>query len=334
MAILSRGRRAFGVILLMLGTAFVGLSTRAGTSVGRTTLWLSNAPFEVSPGTVRVTLTTTRDDGTVTSELPVELAVEKSTTASRGFVRIPVTGTVIVHRLKGSTVRLGLVPPWTAYLAGLGVLCWFIGLPYAFLRTENLYDESRKPVGPWYYLLLEPSGGLSLSRVQLLIWFLPAIAIYAGVSLPLHRFAPMDTTLAVLLGLSGATTLLSSAVSPPATVVVPSTKSQIAIQDDVPPPPFYGTAGTRLPSGSASEIPRLDARDLVTDWQGGGDVSRYQYLLVSLVGAAVFTIAFLRTVRIPAIPEQFLYLIAASQATYLGTKAVGAAKSPGQPERN
>lgn len=327
MATILKRRRTFGVFLVVLGSAFVGLSTRAGTSVGRTTLWLTNAPFEVSQGTVRVTLTTTRDGETLTRELPVELEVAKSTTTSRGFVRIPLTGTVIVHRLKGSTVRLGLVPPWTAYLAGLGVLCWFIGLPYAFLRTEDLHDQSGKPVGPWYFLLLEPTGGLSLSRVQLLIWFLPAIAIYAGVSLPLHRFAPMDTTLAVLLGLSGATTLLSSAVSPPATVPVPSTESRIATKDVVPPPPFYGTAGARLPFGSASEIPRLDARDLVTDWQGGGDVSRYQYLLVSLVGATVFTIAFLRTVRIPAIPEQFLYLIAASQATYLGTKAVGAAKA-------
>ena len=95
----------------------------------------------------------------------------------------------------------------------------------------------------------------------------------------------------------------------------------------MPPPPFYGAYSERL-LGATSDVPNLDAGDLVSDWQGGGDVSRYQYLLVSLVGATVFTIAFLRTVRIPAIPEQFLYLIAASQATYLGTKAVKAAKSP------
>jgi hypothetical protein len=94
----------------------------------------------------------------------------------------------------------------------------------------------------------------------------------------------------------------------------------------MPPPPFYRVAATRL-FGATSDIPNLDPRDLVSDWQGGGDVSRYQYLLLSLVGATIFTIAFLRTVRIPAIPEQFLYLIAASQATYLGTKAVKAAKA-------
>lgn len=155
MATFFTGRRAFGVTLLILGSVFVGLSTRAGSSIGRTTLWLTNAPFEVSPGTARVTLTTTQDGERVTRELPLELEADKSTTAARGFVRIPVTGTVIVHRLKGSTLRLGLVPPWTAYLAGLGVLCWFIGLPYTFLpytflRTEDLHGQSGKPVGPWY----------------------------------------------------------------------------------------------------------------------------------------------------------------------------------------
>jgi hypothetical protein len=321
------GRRAFGATLLVLGSLFVFLSTRAGSSIGRTTLWLSNAPFEVSPGTTRVTLTTRQDGEPSTRELPLEVEVDKPAGTARGYVRIPVTGTVIVHRLKGSTLRLGLVPPWTAYLAGLGVLGWLIGLPYTFLRTEFLRDQSGKPVGAWYYLLLEPSGGLSLSRVQLLIWFLPAIAIYAGVSLPLHRFAPMDTTLAVLLGLSGATTLLSTVSSPSTPAPALPTKSALSIGAGVPPPPFYGAVAERL-LGTASDVPNLNAGDLVSDWQGGGDVSRYQYLLVSLVGATIFTIAFLRTVRIPAIPEQFLYLIAASQATYLGTKAVKAAKSP------
>jgi hypothetical protein len=316
------------VTLLLLGSVFVGLSTRVGAAIGRTTLWLSNAPFEVSPGTARVILTTTQDGEPVTRELPLEVEVDKSTAAGRRFVRIPVTGTVVVRRLKGSALRLGLVPPWTAYLAGLGVLCWFVGLPYALLRTEYLHDRTGKPVGAWYFLLLEPSGGLSLSRVQLLIWFLPAIAIYAGVSLPLHRFAPMDTTLAVLLGLSGATTLLSSAVSPPTTATTTGAATKAALlAEAMPPPPFYRVAATRL-FGATSDIPNLDPRDLVSDWQGGGDVSRYQYLLLSLVGATIFTIAFLRTVRIPAIPEQFLYLIAASQATYLGTKAVKAAKAP------
>lgn len=49
----------------------------------------------------------------------------------------------------------------------------------------------------------------------------------------------MDTTLAVLLGLSGATTLLSSAVSPPATAPAPS-KAPLTTGDVVAPPPFYG----------------------------------------------------------------------------------------------
>jgi hypothetical protein len=136
----------------------------------------------------------------------------------------------------------------------------------------------------------------------------------------------MDTTLAVLLGLSGATTLLSTAASPPvASRPVTPTSSTPGVREQSPPAPF---AIAMLPAMKVGEIQSFDARDLVTDWQGSGDISRYQYLLLSLVGATIFTIAFLRTVRIPTIPEQFLYLIAASQATYLGTKAVKAAKVP------
>lgn len=275
-------------------------------------------------------MTVTSGAQRITRELPLEFEVDKSTLTPRGFIRIPLTGRVIVRRLQGTTVHLGLVPSWAAYLAGLGTLCWFVGLPYALLRTEDLRDEHEKPVGAWYFLLSEPCGGLSLSRVQLLIWFLPAVSIYAGASMPLHRFAPMDTTLAVLLGLSGATTLLSSAASPRvASRPVTPTPSVPGVREPSPPPPFATALETRmLPAMKAGEIPSFNTRDLVSDWQGSGDISRYQYLLLSLVGATIFTIAFLRTVRIPVIPEQFLYLIAASQATYLGTKAVQAAKVP------
>jgi hypothetical protein len=321
------GRRAFGALLLIMGVVFVVLSTRTGSSIGRVSLWLSNAPFEVSPGTRRATLTMRSGMERITRELPLEFEVDKSSLTPRGFIRIPLTGRVIVRRLQGTNVHLGLVPSWAAFLAALGTLSWFVGLPYALLQTKDLRDEHEKPVGAWYFLLSEPGGGLSLARVQLLIWFLPAVSIYAGASMPLHRFAPMDTTLAVLLGLSGATTLLSSAASPPvASQPVTPTPSVPGIREASPPPPFATALETRMPAMKAGEIQSFDARDLVTDWQGSGDISRYQYLLLSLVGATIFTIAFLRTVRIPVIPEQFLYLLAASQATYLGTKAVKAAK--------
>jgi len=70
----------------------------------------------------------------------------------------------------------------------------------------------------------------------------------------------------------------------------------------------------------------------VQDWKGSGDLSRYQCLLVSAFGAATMVVAFFRDMTFPDIPDQFLYLVAASQGTYLGTKAVKAIQVPGQGE--
>ncbi len=68
------------------------------------------------------------------------------------------------------------------------------------------------------------------------------------------------------------------------------------------------------------EPPKLS--DLVTDWRQQGDLSRYQYLLLSIVGAITMVAAFATSFRLPAVPQQLLILLGASQATYVGTKAV------------
>ena len=173
-------------------------------------------------------------------------------------------------------------------------------MPYLLRLGQTTIDANGKSVGPWYYMLSEPQGGYSLARVQLLVWFFPAVLIYGGLSLALNRFAPLDGTMAVLLGLAGATTLLGTAANP--------RKAAPAV------------------AGAAPVAPPVLA-DLVTDWYDHGDLSRYQYLILSFLGAATMLGAFLKDFVVPAIPEQFLYVIGASQATYVGMKAMKTAKT-------
>jgi hypothetical protein len=60
--------------------------------------------------------------------------------------------------------------------------------------------------------------------------------------------------------------------------------------------------------------------DLVENWNGEGDFSRVQYLVLTLGAVAIFLIQFLRTARFPSVPPEFLYALGASQATYVGVK--------------
>lgn len=202
-----------------------------------------------------------------------------------------------------------------ALLTALGTLILVLVLPSALFSVE------RTKLSPWRWLLNEPGGGLSLARVQLLVWFVPALVMYAIASVPMLQFAPMDRTLAVLLGLSGATTLLGAAANPKQPVLA------LGMVAALPLEPFPSLDAAPRAAASLAEPPRL--ADLVEDWQGQGDFSRYQYLLLSLVGAIVMLLAFLKDLQPPRLPPEFVALVGASQATYLGTKAVKTARQGG-----
>ena len=184
-----------------------------------------------------------------------------------------------------------VVPPFYLYSAIAAFLIVAIIIPYA------LQPNSTTPgtFGPWYQLLSETSGGYSLARVQLLLWFLPVAVLYGAFSFVTRSFMPIGTQLGIIFGLSGATTLLGTAASPA----------------------DHGQPADTSPTLS----------DLVTDWKGHGDVSRYQNLLLSAFGAIVLVVSFLSKLEFPEIPTQFLYLVATSQGTYLATKAVKQSKA-------
>lgn len=84
------------------------------------------------------------------------------------------------------------------------------------------------------------------------------------------------------------------------------------------------------PADSARKIMRPDWRDLITDFDDHGDLSRYQYLLLCIV-SVVFLVAqaIQKPDVMPVLPEKFIWLVVASQAAYVGTKAVKTAKSQG-----
>jgi hypothetical protein len=185
--------------------------------------------------------------------------------------------------------RLTVLPASLGLTAALGLVMLLIALPYLILPPRT--QTSDGDLDPWMYLLSEPAGGLSLSRVQLLVWFVPAAAMYAALSIPERNFAPLTPTVVMLLGLGGITTVLGAATTP-----------------------------TKPAVPTAPAVPQLG--DLVQDWNGRGDLSRYQYLVLSILGALILVATFIERLAFPDLPAQFLYLVAASQSTYLATKAV------------
>ena len=198
-----------------------------------------------------------------------------------GEVSVQVTlpgGALVYHNVKVEPVSDLL---WVTLL----LLVVAVLLPYGLGP-----DQPGQLGGPWYQLLSEAGGGYSLARVQLLVWFLPTAILYGALSFTLHSFVEISAQLAVLMGLSGATTMLGTAASP-------------------------------TPAAGAAPV-APDLRDVVNDWNSHGDLSRYQYLLLSLVGATIMVATFWQTLAMPEVPSQFLYLLAASQGTYVATKAV------------
>lgn len=178
---------------------------------------------------------------------------------------------------------------WVALLTIVLLLAVAYCLPGAF------GPASARPQGQWEALLTDADGSFSLARVQLLIWFLPAATIFGGMSIVCGRFMPVDSQLSILLGLSGVTAVLGSATNP------------------------------SRPPGGPVVAPKLS--DLVQDFNAQSDLSRYQYLLISIIGALTLVVGFIHGHDFPRIPSQLLYLVAASQGTYVGAKAVRASRS-------
>jgi hypothetical protein len=254
--------------------------------------WTSHAPAgaELTVAGAPVTLS----DGEVTSvtdgaghALRYDTLTVDDATVTR--VRVWKNADLTIKLKSGSTQHrhLTVVKTGTLYLTAVLFAALALTVPYLFWTPDD--PSHRVRYGPWYQLLSEPKGGYSLARVQLLLWYLPVVVLYGASCFVSRAFMPIDTQLQLLLGLSGLTTALGTAANP---------KTDAA-------------AGDRPPNMS----------DMLADWNGHGDVSRYQYLLLSMFGSATLVLAFLSNLEFPQLPSQFLYLIAASQGTYIATKA-------------
>lgn len=208
--------------------------------------------------------------------------------------RVRLSGNVILEIERGGEplVRRSVVvySPFLlyAFLAVFALVALL--LPYALAPP----GVERRPA--WCDLLSEQGDGYSLARVQLLLWSVPVAVIYGAASVVNRSFMSIDTQLQILLGLSGATTFISTAASP-------------------------------APADRVNGAPAA-LSDMVSDWDGQGDVSRFQYLLLSLFGVVVVVVSFLQKLELPQIPTELLWLVGGSQATYIATKAVKQAQRP------
>lgn len=233
---------------------------------------------------------------------PIPLPIHDPATAAPWVTITDVTGpgvlTLTRSGVQTARTRLQIIAPYNAILVGLAVVCLMFGLPLVIGMKR-----------PWPDLIAEPGGGLSLAKTQLLLWFVVAFVIIAGLSLPLHALPEVTSSLAMLLALGGITTVVGAVTSPPLT-----------LGDEGDAPALATVANPASPAASA--------KDLVTDWNDQPDISRYQYLLIAIVGATAVLLSYASRLAAPEIPTSFYYLLAASQATYLGTKAVKSATPP------
>lgn len=243
--------------------------------------------------------------------------------------------------LDGVQNSLTVISKYRGYAVAVAVLALFFGLPMIMFGHTQLGR----------HLLSEPGGGYSLGRVQFLIWFLPALVIYVVLSVPLLRFAPVPNTLWILLGLSTATSAISAAVSGKPSASKKTLSQQAAdfgnsLKASLQKAAASGGATAQdaqqmsasvdafVKSVQESSVAQMEAappddtppayslRDTVEDWTGNGDASRYQYLILCVVGAVTLVVTFLKSWTVPDLPEQFLYLVMTSQAAYVGVKAV------------
>lgn len=292
----------------------------------------------------------------------------------------------------------GLFDEHSAILAATGAIMAATAIPYVLFDLTAIKDADGRAVSPWYYMLSDPTGGWNLARVQLTIWFFPIFALYTAFSIRDNQLVAMSQSTAILLGLGGATSILSAAMTGPTAPTTAARSSPPGAPTAAPQSPapdlaevaaaasspaqssdpyltilqayhdaatilkstdadpntqtkalqsFVAVAPTLLAlqsrgttaatvmapeagassSGEKSAVsalvwPRPNAVDLVTDSTGHGDFSRYQYLLLCLLGAGLSLVHGIGTGTMPDLPNEFLYLIGASQTAYLGTAAI------------
>ncbi len=296
--------RVAGAALVIAGTALIAYSSSAGFGALRRRIVSDGVPFTVrgefaaasfasaGPADERPALSGERyDKDRGETALTIDLPPAKP-----GKMKMRALGDLQLEAAgqPPSKVPLSVIPKRATYAAFAGMLIFLFGLPYLLLG--RVAQAPVKTHDPWLFMLADARGGLSLGKVQLLLWFFPATALYVAFSVPMHEFAPIDATLAVLLGMSGLTTLFSNAANPKETA-------------------RESRGGPRA----------LSLRDLVEDFQHNGDLSRYQHLVLCFLGSVVFVVAAFDRFTIPSVPKEFLMLLGASQGTYVGTKAVKAA---------
>jgi len=232
----------------------------------------------------------------VTGKHPAALTLDSTGESAR--LPQEARGAVLVRvtpkdeQAKPVELRVSVIDREYGLYAGIAGLVVF----FALLFLAKSEEPGMKPL---WMAISEKDGSLSLGRAQLLLWFVPAVVIFCALSVPLLEIPRIEGTLAVLFGLAGLTRVVGGAANPP-------------IKDEKPVEPELG--------------------QLITGWDEGVDVTRVQYLAISVVGAIVLLAAFASDMRAPPIPEGFLALIGASQAAYLGSKAVSTAVTARAPQ--
>lgn len=204
-----------------------------------------------------------------------------------------------------------------------------LGTAITFVAAVPVFfSHDGKSVG---YLLLERDE-LSLGKTQLFLWLIPSVAIYMTESLMQMTLIDFPMALAPLLGGSIGTTALSLATSPSTTAVIHADQTASATPSAPPSPAPASPAAPALAQVAASTEAHAAApkghtdwslTSLIEDWRGQGDITRYQFLFLTLCGSVVLLASYIIKDEIPTeVPNGLLTLLGASAAGFVGTKMV------------
>jgi len=223
-----------------------------------------------------------------------------------GFWLVPLADVrIMVIAKDGSTIvadvshEIGVTNPfWALTLALLTVAAAFMMLSIACYR--RLRRAGVEKTGFLIRIITTPDGYASLSQLQIVLWTFVVAGSAVYVMVLSGELIQVTTGTLVLLGISGAVSVLS--------------RWQDATQVAADAPP-------RLPRWSDLAISDVDGHRQI-------DVTRVQMLYFTVITAIFVVMKVLTSYVIPEIPEGFQILMGISNAVYVGSKV---APKPAEP---
>jgi len=203
-------------------------------------------------------------------------------------------------------IWLRLIDPWHGWLFLVGALLLLAGLIYTAAKTGVLRDSD-----PSLSPMQRP---FSLARTQLAFWFVLVVMGYGLLYLLTGQICGVfNATALVLIGVSTATTVAASAVTPPASKPLVAT----------PLPALVANAEPANPALLVVAVPSQVHQDFFTDLlsdANGANLHRLQMVVWTILFGSIFVFETWSKLSFPDFDEKTYFLMGLSSTTYVWFK--------------